>query len=134
MRDEVEHGIDAGLGGLLDATCHLGLAHQVGLEHQTEALGVGVDEVEECLHGRPDALPVVGGRPQCLPHSRDQGVDVALQHRYVQLQLAREMLVQDGLAHAGALGDLVHAGGVVAAADEDLAGGREQLKTPRVPG
>jgi hypothetical protein len=32
------------------------------------------------------------------------------------------VLVQNGFAHPGAIGDLVHASGVIAAVDENLAG------------
>ena len=49
----------------------------------------------------------------------------ACQHREVQLELRREVLIQNGFADAGAVGDLVHARGVVAAVDEDLAGSDE---------
>ncbi len=37
------------------------------------------------------------------------------------------MLVENGFAYPGALGDFVHTGGVVAAVDENVAGGDEQL-------
>ena len=39
-----------------------------------------------------------------------QDVAVLLQHRQVQVQLAGKMLVENGLAHTGAVGDLVHTG------------------------
>ncbi len=44
------------------------------------------------------------------------------------------MLVQNGFADAGAIGDLVHACGVVTAVDEHLAGSDQQLSAPLVPG
>jgi hypothetical protein len=37
------------------------------------------------------------------------------------------VLVQNGFAYPGALGDFVHASGVVAAVDKNVAGGDEQL-------
>jgi hypothetical protein len=52
---------------------------------------------------------------------------VLVDKREVQLVLAGEVLVQHRLAHAGAVGDLVHRGGVITLGDEDLAGGAEKL-------
>ncbi|GHJ31200.1 hypothetical protein TPA0910_56330 [Streptomyces hygroscopicus subsp. sporocinereus] len=47
----------------------------------------------------------------------------------VQLELAREVLVEHRLADSGALGDVVHRGRVVALGDEDLLGGPQELMT-----
>jgi hypothetical protein len=44
------------------------------------------------------------------------------------------VLVKNGFANPGAFGDLVHAGGVVAMVDEDVAGHDEQLATALVAG
>ena len=79
-------------------------------------------------------LPVVGGGAQCLLHAGDQVLDVPTQHRQIQLQLARKVLVQNGFADSRAVGDLVHAGRVVAAVDEDVAGDDEQLAATLVAG
>jgi hypothetical protein len=43
------------------------------------------------------------------------------------------MLVEDGLAHAGPLSDLVHGGGVIAAAHEYFEGRVKQLPPTFVP-
>ncbi len=37
LTHQVEHGVDAGFGGLFDACLDLRFAHDVGLEHQAEA-------------------------------------------------------------------------------------------------
>ena len=84
-----------------------------------------LDEVEERLNRGAQPLPVVGGGAQRLAHPGHQVVDVPLQHRQVELQLRREVLVQNGFADAGSIGDLVHACGVIAAIDENLAGSDE---------
>ena len=84
-----------------------------------------LDEVEERLHGGAQPLPVVGGGAQRLAHTGHQIVDVPRQHREVQLQLRREVLVENGFAYTGAVGDLVHSCGVIAAVDENLAGSGE---------
>jgi len=44
------------------------------------------------------------------------------------------VLVEDGLADPGAVGDLVHRRGVVPAGDEDLPGCIKQLAAARKPG
>jgi hypothetical protein len=129
VADQVEYCIDARLGGLFHPTRDLGLAHQVGLEHQPETLAVVVDEVEERLHRCADALPVVGGRAQRLTDAGDENVDVVLQDRAIQFELAGKMLVEHRFADTGALRDLVHSGRVVAVRDEYFAGGTEQLGT-----
>ena len=59
---------------------------------------------------------------------------MALQHRQIELQLGREVLVENGFTDACPVGDLVHARRVVAAVDEDLAGGDEQLPASFVAG
>ncbi|GAA0657115.1 hypothetical protein GCM10009548_24810 [Streptomyces malaysiensis subsp. malaysiensis] len=47
----------------------------------------------------------------------------------IQLQLAREVLVEHRLADPGALGDVIHRGRVVALCDEDLLRGSQELIT-----
>jgi len=42
------------------------------------------------------------------------------------------VLVQDRLAHPGALGDVIHRGRVVTLCDEDLPRRRQQLRTPSI--
>ena len=120
------------------ATLHLRRYLRFGdvvvLEDQPVALAVVLDEVEERLDRGAQPLAVVGGGAQRLPHAGHQVVDVALQHRQVQLELGREVLVQNGFADARPVGDLVHARRVVAAVDEDLAGGDEQLPASFVAG
>jgi hypothetical protein len=60
-----------------------------------------------------------------LAHTRDEIVGMAGQHGQIQLELGRKVLVENGFAHTRAVGDLVHARGVVAAVDENLAGSSE---------
>ena len=50
-----------------------------------------------------------------------------VEQREVEVELAGEVLVEHRLGDAGALGDVVHRGGVVALGDEHLEGGLEQL-------
>ena len=112
-------------GGHLDLRGDLRLGHVVVLEDQPVTLAVVLDEVEERLNRRAEPLPVVGGGAQRLAHTGHQVLDVALQHREVQLQLRREVLIENGFAHPGPIGDLVHTRGVIAAIDENLAGSDE---------
>ena len=120
--DQVEYRVDTRFGGHPHLHSDLRFGDVVVLEDQPVALAVVLDEVEERLHRGPQPLPVVGGGAQRLAHTGHQILDVALQHRQIQLQLAGKMLVENRFADPGALGDLVHAGGVVAAVDEDVAG------------
>lgn len=132
--DQIEHGIGAGLGGHLHLRGDLGFGDVVVLEDQPVALAVVFDEIEERLDGGAQTLPVVGRRTQRLAHPGDQVVDVALQDRQVQLELRREVLIENRFTHTGTVGDLVHACGVVAAVDEDLARGDQQLTPPLIAG
>ena len=77
---------------------------------------------------------VVGGAVEGAPHLGEQVVGVLVEQRAVQLELAREVLVEHGLADAGALGDVVHRRRVVAVGDEQLVGCTEQLLAPGGPG
>jgi hypothetical protein len=67
-------------------------------------------------------LTVIGRGAQRLSYTRHQDVDVLLQHRQVQIEFAREVLVENRFADSGPIGDLVHPGGVKAPVDEHLAG------------
>ncbi len=80
---------------------------------------------KNAVHRGAHPLPVVGGGAQRLAHTGDEVVDVPLQHRQVQLELGRKVLVENGFAHTRAVGDLVHARRVIAAVDENLAGSGE---------
>ncbi|GHI87550.1 hypothetical protein Sxan_49140 [Streptomyces xanthophaeus] len=50
-----------------------------------------------------------------------------VQQRQVQVELAREVLVEHRLADPGALGDVVHRGSVVPLRDEDLLSRAQEL-------
>ena len=65
---------------------------------------------------------------------RRPALGVLVEQREVEVELAREVLVEHRLADAGALGDVVHRRRVVALGDEDLLGGAEQLLAPGRPG
>ncbi|GAA1352109.1 hypothetical protein GCM10009612_10090 [Streptomyces beijiangensis] len=45
----------------------------------------------------------------------------------IQIQLAREVLVEHGLAHAGPFGDVVHRSRVVTLRDKNFLGGPKEL-------
>ena len=77
-----------------------------------------------CRRSRP--APARTAPTQCL--------GVGVEQREVELELAREVLVEHGLGDAGPLGDVVHRGGVVAVGDEHLLGRGEQLLAARRTG
>ena len=122
VTDQVEHGVGARLGGHLDLRGHLRFGYIIVLEDQPVTLAVVLDEVEEGVHGGSHPLPVIGGGAQRLAHARNEVVGVPLQHGEIELKLGRKVLVENGFTHARTIGDLVHACGVVAAVDENLAG------------
>ena len=64
-------------------------------------------------------------------HLGGELVGVLVEQREVELELAREVLVEHRLADAGALGDVVHRRRVVAVGDEDLPRRAEQLLAAR---
>ena len=111
----------------LDDRGRLRLAAQVGLEHQPEGLALAGDEVEVGRHRAVHPVAVVRGRLDRPAQPVDQLLGVGGEQRVVEVELAREVLVQHRLAHPGALGDGVHRGGVVALRGEDIAGRAEQL-------
>ena len=69
-----------------------------------------------------------------VAHRVRQRLAVLVEQREVELELAREVLVEHRLADAGALGDVVHRGRVVALGDEDLLRGAQQLVAASRPG
>ena len=107
-----------------------GVAAQVGAEDQPVGLALARDEVEVRRDGRLHPLLVVGGGRQRRVDLPDQLVGVGGEQRLVELQLAGEVLVENGLADARALGDVVHRGGVVALRGEDVARRHQQLRAP----
>ena len=89
------------------------------------------DELEVRADAGDDALLVVGGAGQGVPDGLLEQPAVVVDEREVEVELARKVLVQDGFADPGALGDLVHRGRVVAVLDEGGLGGLEQLRPAR---
>jgi hypothetical protein len=83
-------------------------------------LVVGRDEVEVGADHRVDPLAVVAGRVERGLHEVGEGAEMAVQEGDVQLPLRGEVLIQDGLADLGRLGDLIHGSAVVAVGREDL--------------
>jgi len=81
-----------------DSVAHRRLVAEIGLEDESERAWAtarrAIDEVEvrgeDCVH--PLLVVVSGG--QGIPNRRDQCVGMSVDQRQVQLELAREMLVQ----------------------------------------
>ena len=117
--DQVEHGVGARLRGHLDLRRHLRFGHVVVLEDQPVTLAVVLDEVEERVHRGPHSLPVVGGGAQRLAHPATRRPRSRAQHRPGAAEAADGDAGRRRLAHARALGDLVHSCRyVVATVDE----------------
>src|SRR3569833_1731734 len=137
LLDDLSDLLGALLVGLLDPGPYGRDVAQVGLEDQAERLALAGHEVIEGHHGPLDPQLVVRRGGQGLPHPLDESLGVLVLLRQVELELAGKVLVEHWFADAGALGDLVHRGGVVALGDEHLLGRAEQLTTachPREPG
>jgi hypothetical protein len=90
------------------ALAHGGLVRQVRLEDQPEGPALVLDVGEVGVHRRGDAQFVVGRRRQGCADRVQQGLAVLVQQSQIELQLAREVLVEHGLADACPLGDVVH--------------------------
>ena len=127
LADHLGDRLGAVLRDLVDPLADGDLVGQVGLEHEPERRAVAGHELEVRGDGRGDPLLVVAGRGQRLAHERHELAGVLVQQGEVEVELAREVLVQNGFGHPGPLGDLVHGRGVVARPDEDLLGRLEQL-------
>jgi hypothetical protein len=70
-----------------------------------------------------------GGRER-RPDQVRQLAGVLVEQREIQLELAREVLVQNGFGDPCTVGDVVHGSRVVANLDEYLLRGLEQLRPP----
>ena len=129
--DHLGDRLGALAGDPVDPLAHRRLVGEVGLEDQPEgALGAG-DVVVEDVHGRGDAHACCRRSTASAVVARlDDRVARLVEQREVELELAREVLVEHRLGDAGPLGDVVHRGGVVALGDEDLQRGLEQLGAP----
>lgn len=103
------------------------LVGQVGLEDQTEGAALVLHVGEVGVHRRLDAQLVVRGRGERRADGLEQRLAVLVEQGEVELQLAGEVLVENGLADSRALRDVVHRRGVVALGDEDLLRGAQQL-------
>ena len=103
------------------------LVGQVGLEDQPERRAVAGHELEVGGDGRGDPLLVVVVDGQGLADERRRARGVLVEQGEVEVELAGEVLVQNGLGDPGPLGDVVHGGRVVAGLDEDVLGRLEQL-------
>ncbi len=111
----------------VDAMTHPRVAGEVGLEDEAEGLALVADELEEGRDRRVDPLLVVVGAVEGLEDEALEAVALALQEREVELELAGEVLVEDGLGDPRLVGDVLHRGGVVALAHEDGLGGLQEL-------
>src|SRR6266851_1412901 len=109
------------------------LVAQVRLEDQAKRLAGATHEVEERGEGGADPLLVVRRGRERGADGVGQRLHALIEQGEVELELAREMLVQHGLADASPLGDLVHRRGVVPLRDEDLLGRPKQLPAPGLP-
>jgi hypothetical protein len=92
------------------------------------------DVPEVGLERRVDPLPVVRGGAQRGGDAIGEPLHALVEQRQVELLLTGEVLVKDRLADPGTFGDLVHRRRVIAARDEDLKGGIEQLAAAGEPG
>ena len=94
-----------------------------------------LDEHAEGLVQRVrDALLVLGRRLQRVTAAGDDHVAGLVEQREVEVELAREVLVEHGLGDARPLRDVVHRRGVVALGHEHLEGGLHQLGASLPPG
>jgi hypothetical protein len=134
VADDLADRLGAGQRRALDELADGRLVGQVRLEDQAERAAVLVHETEVRLDRRRDALLVVRGRGERHPDRGHHRLGVLLEQREVEVELAREVLVEHRLADAGPVGDVVHRGRVVALRDEDLLRRAQELAPPRRPG
>jgi len=104
--------------------------YQVGLEDQTERCAVAVHELEVGGDGGGNALLVFGGGRQGRPDQIQELAGVLVEQGQIEIQLAREVLVQNGFGDSGAVGDLIHRCGVVSGLDEHFLCSLEKLRPP----
>ena len=115
-------GVDARFGCAFD-TPDRGRIEGVRAEDEPVSLAVLVDEIEERLHRGTHPMTVVGGTEQGPGDPVHHRLGVGIEYGEVQVELAWKVLVENRFAYPGVYGDLVHPRRVVAAFDEDLAGG-----------
>ncbi len=134
LRDDLCDLVRAGRVEPFEALSNSHLVGEVGLEQQPVGTSGVVDEREVGGDRRRHAFLVVVGRTQRGVQALEQLLAAVVEQGEVEVELAREMLVEHRLADAGPLGDLVHGRCVVAVGDEHVAGGSEELGTARQPG
>src|SRR5699024_1419628 len=81
----------------VEPVADLRVAREVGLEDETEGLALAADELEEGRDGPVDPVLVVAGVLQRVEDEGLEPVALALEEREVELELAREVLVQHRL-------------------------------------
>jgi pimeloyl-ACP methyl ester carboxylesterase len=124
----------AGIVGGLDPVADRGLVGEVAFEDEPGGTVGIVDEGEVRRDRTAHALLVVGGGLECGAQGVEEHGDALVEQGDVQVELAREVLIEDRLAHSGALGDVVHGGSVIALGDEDFARCAEDLGTAFLAG
>ena len=97
--------------GAVKPVAHGRLVAQVRLEHQPVGLALAAYVLEVGTEGGGHPLLGIGVRAERIAHRLQQGVHALVEQGQVELELAGEMLVEHGLADAGAFGDLIHRGG-----------------------
>ena len=134
LRDDPPQHERARVVGGLDPVAHGRFIGEVAFENETVgAVGI-VDEAEVGRDRSSDTLLVVRRGLERGAQRVEEYGDAVIKQGDVEIELAREVLVEHRLAHARALSDVVHGGGVVALRDEDLAGGAQHLRAPLLTG
>jgi len=113
--------------GAVDPLANGRFVAQIRLENEPERFTFVVDEFEVGAHRTAHAVFVVVRRGHRVAYVGHEGVAVCVEQCQIKFELAREVLIQHGFGHAGALRDVVHGGGVVTVGDEDILSRGEQL-------
>ena len=116
-----------GCVGCFHAVAHGRFVRQVTFEDQAVGAVWLIYEFKVRTHRRPNALLVVGGGGHSDLNGAQKFANPLVEEGKVQIQFPREMLVENRLAYAGSVSDVVHSSDVVTLGHEHFAGSDEEL-------
>jgi hypothetical protein len=117
----------------LKARTYVGVVYETRVENEAVCPFVTVKKAVQgtysCLH--PFLVVLRGAEGTQLMIG--QGAEVSIQQLNVEFPLGQKVLVQHRLAHFGHLGNLVHAGAVIALGHEDFLSGSQEPGASLIP-
>ena len=133
--NRVRQALGDGLAGFPEPSACRKVRVGAGGTHQTKAFGVALGKCQVRIDSAVQTLHRVVRRRHCLPEHPHQAVDVLVDDRQEDLDLATgEVAIEDGLGDPGQPGERFDLCVPVPPLAEQLPGGVEQPAAPFLPG